>query len=97
VPIPSNLPFPTTRCLKTPDSKRGVLSPLSVLLWWPRVPLRYPLPNKDLMLVKVTESFWVFLSLLLHLVPKPRREFLGGVVGEEPSQATAILWQSSYG
>jgi hypothetical protein len=60
---PSNLLFPITGCLKTPACKRGMLSPLSVLLWSPRVPLRSLLPNKGLLLVEVTDSFSVSLSL----------------------------------
>jgi hypothetical protein len=35
-----------------------------VLLWWRRVPLRSPLPNKDLLLAKVTDSLSLSLSLL---------------------------------
>jgi hypothetical protein len=63
MPILSNLPFSCHRIFKNLSLwDRSALAPLRVLLWWSRVSLRSLLPNKDLLLMKVTDSFLVCLS-----------------------------------
>jgi hypothetical protein len=58
MPTPRQPPSSSHRTFKIPSlQERPALVPLRVLFRWPKVPLRSPLPNKGLLLMKVIDSF----------------------------------------
>jgi hypothetical protein len=99
MPIPPNLPFPTTGCLKFSACKKGML----LLLWECYSDGRGSLSG----LLSLIKSWCLWRSwilsqyvsfLLLHFPfiwwwnPRENSEW-----GKCPSWVTVILWQSSYG